>query len=247
MNGMIFAAGLGTRLAPLTLSRPKALVEVDGVPLLDRAIRHLTQAGVDFIVVNVHHFASQVVDFIERNRKSWNAEIVISDESNLLLDTGGGLVKALPLFPDGGPIVIGNADVVSNAPLSFLIEIHKRKGWDATLMTSPRSSTRHLLFAADDTLCGWEDVKNDKLRMASPVDVVWREAFNGFHVIEQRLVRSFIPQGQPLSPLPIVSAYLDSAPSFSIGRVQIPQGAYWFDVGTVDKLAKAEDFLRSLH
>ncbi len=243
MNGMIFAAGLGTRLAPLTLSKPKALVEVGGEPLLSRAINHMAQAGVGHIVVNVHHFASQVVDYVESHRADWNAEIVISDESDLLLDTGGGLFKALPLFPDDGPVVIGNADVVCDAPLSELMEAHLSHGWDATLMTSPRSSTRHLLFDSESRLCGWEDVKNDKHREARPATVAYREAFNGFHVVEQRLVRSFFAEGAAVRPLPIINAYLDLAGDFMIGRSPIPEGRYWFDVGTVEKLAVAEDFL----
>ena len=166
MNGMIFAAGLGTRLAPLTDTRPKALVEVGGVPLLSRAIDHLADAGVDHIVVNVHHFANQVVGFIDDNKAKWKADVVVSDESDLLLDTGGGLVKALSLFPDDGPVVVGNADVVCNAPLARLIQSHVSNGDDATLMTSGRTSTRHLLFDADGLLCGWEDVKSRKRRDA---------------------------------------------------------------------------------
>lgn len=236
MNGMIFAAGLGTRLAPLTLTKPKALVELCGKPLLMRAIDHLSDAGVDFIVVNVHHFAEQVMDFIESNRWRWRATVVTSDERDLLLDTGGGLIKALPLFPNGGPIMIGNADVATNAPLSDLLAAHKRNGWDATLMTSPRHSTRHLLFGDDNLLCGWEDVKNNKTRMATKSTPVWREAFNGFHVVEQSLVKSF---GEA-RPLPIIEAYLDHAKEFAIGRQPVTPGCYWYDVGTVEKLATAE-------
>ncbi len=243
MNGMIFAAGLGTRLAPLTLSKPKALVEVGGEPLLSRAINHLVEAGVNHIVVNVHHFAGQIIDYVDSHRCDWSAEIVISDESDLLLDTGGGLFKALPLFPDDSPIVIGNADVVCDAPLSQLIETHKFRCWDATLMTSPRHSTRHLLFDGGDRLCGWEDVKNEKHREARPATVAYREAFNGFHVVEQRLVRSFFSADSEVSPLPIINAYLDRAADFIIGRSPIPEGRYWFDVGTVEKLAVAEEFL----
>ena len=240
MNGMIFAAGLGTRLAPLTDTRPKALVELCGRPLLARALDHMTAAGVDHIVVNVHHFADQIIDFIGSNRGQWQAEIVISDERDQLLDTGGGLIKALPLMADDGPVVIGNAHVATDAPIAELIGTHRHKSWDATLLTSPRTSTRHLLFAADDLLCGWEDVKNNKSRAARNSPPRWREAFNGLHVVEQRLVRAF---GEA-RPLPIIGAYLDHAADFAIGRCQIPADRYWFDVGTVEKLAAAETALR---
>lgn len=239
MNGMIFAAGLGTRLAPLTLSRPKALVELCGRPLLHHALDAMALAGVECVVVNAHHFASQIVDYIGRNRHKWRADIVVSDESDQLLDTGGGVAKALPLFPDDEPIALYNADVVTDAPLGDLIASHRKSGSDATLQTSPRPSTRHLLFDADGRLCGWEDVKNGKTLRARDVEAAYREAFNGIHVVEQRLVKAF---GAP-RPLPIVSAYLDHAEEFRIVRQPIPERHYWFDVGTVEKLNRAQKAL----
>lgn len=117
MKAMIFAAGLGTRLYPLTLTRPKALVEVAGKTALERAIEAVTEAGAREIVVNVHHFATMVIDFI--GNKDWKVPIRISDESALLLDTGGGLLKARPMLDnsDGEPILIHNADIVTDIPL----------------------------------------------------------------------------------------------------------------------------------
>lgn len=246
MNGMIFAAGLGSRLAPLTDSRPKALVEVGGQTLLDGAIDYLIEAGVDNIVVNVHHFASQIADFISSNRDNWDATIAISDESDLLLETGGGLVKALPLFPDDGFIVACNVDVVCTADLSQLIEAHKQSHADATLMTSERSSSRHLLFGADGNLCGWENVEKGETRMARNVEPAFREAFNGIHVIEQDLVRSFLPSGEQPRPLPIVDAYLNAASFRRISRWLLPANEQWFDVGTPEKLQQAENFFSNL-
>lgn len=246
MNGMIFAAGLGTRLAPLTDSKPKALIELGGQTLLDGAIDNLIEAGVDNIVVNVHHFASQIVDFIDRNRDKWDASIVISDESGLLLETGGGLVKALPLFPDDSFIVACNVDVVCTADLSPLIEAHKKSHADATLMTSARHSTRHLLFGPDGNLCGWENVEKGEKRMARDVEPAFREAFNGIHVIEQDLVKSFIPSGEEPRPLPIVDAYLNAASTRRISRWLLPADEHWFDVGTPAKLQEAENFFSNL-
>lgn len=243
---MIFAAGLGSRLAPLTDSRPKALIEVGGMPLLAGAIDSLVEAGVDSIVVNVHHFASQIVDFVNANKDEWQADIIISDESGLLLDTGGGIAKALSLFPDDGPIVACNADVICDAPVSQLIDAHKKGHAEATLMTSGRPSSRHLLFGEDGMLCGWENTEKGESCMSRDVKPVFREAFNGFHVIEQELVKSFFPSGEPVRPLPIVSAYLEAAKSHSISRWRLPDGFHWFDVGTVEKLRAAEEFYRNL-
>lgn len=246
MNGMIFAAGLGTRLAPLTNTKPKALIEVGGEPLLAGALDNLVMYGVNNIVVNVHHFASQVIDFIDENRDQWEADIVISDESDLLLDTGGGLVKALPLFPDDSFIVTCNADVFCDANLAELIEAHKNSHSDATLMTSRRHSTRHLIFDADGTLCGWENTATADRRMSRDAEPVYCEAFNGFHIIEQDLVRSFIPEGEAVRPLPIVSAYLEAAKTRRINRWLMPDDCHWFDVGTVEKLRAVEEFFRNL-
>lgn len=225
MNGMIFAAGLGTRLAPLTLSKPKALVEVGGEPLLSRAINHLVEAGVNHIVVNVHHFAGQIIDYVDSHRCDWSAEIVISDESDLLLDTGGGLFKALPLFPDDSPIVIGNADVVCDAPLSQLVETHKFRCWDATLMTSPRHSTRHLLFDGGDRLCGWEDVKMTNIvKPALPlspivrllmVSMLWSSVWSAL----------FSPQTQRLAPFPSSMPILTGLPISLLGARLFPKAA----------------------
>lgn len=235
-NGMIFAAGLGTRLAPLTDTRPKALVEVCGRPLLDYALTHFAESGIGDIVVNVHHKADQIKEYIESHRSKWRAQIVISDESDLLLDTGGGLAKALPLFANDGPVTVGNADVLSDADLADLATAHKQSGADATLLMGSRRSTRNLLFGNDGRLCGWRDTANDKERMARETEVAYAEAFNGFHVIEQRLIRSF---GEP-RPMPIVSAYLDRAEQFDIRRHPMAESRYWFDVGTVEKLRAAE-------
>lgn len=247
MNGMIFAAGLGTRLAPLTDNRPKALLEVGGMPLLAGALDALVEAGVDFIVVNVHHLASQIVDFINESKSQWpNAKIVISDESNQLLETGGGLVKALPLFPDDSFIVACNADVVYCGPIKPLVEAHKDSHADATLMTSRRVSTRHLLFGADGELCGWENTATGETRMSRDAQPAYHEAFNGFHVIEQSLVKSFLPAGEPVKPLPIVNAYLEAAKSRRVNRWLAPDDIEWFDCGTPEKLRAADDFFRNL-
>ena len=241
MNGMIFAAGLGTRLAPLTASMPKALVRVANRPLLEWAIEHFVAAGVNNIVVNVHHKADQVEEFLYKNQGRWHADIAISDERAELLDTGGGLIKALSLFGNDGPIVVGNADVLSDAPLEALCIKHKSSGADATLLTSGRHSTRNLLFDAEGRLCGWRDVAHDKERMARSVDVAYAEAFNGFHVIEQKLIMSM----GTVRPLPIIGAYLDAAPNFNIMRHNDPTNYYWFDVGTLEKLQHAQAFMEN--
>ena len=155
MKAMIFAAGLGTRLKPLTDSMPKALVPVGGKPLLQILLEKLQRNGYNDIVVNVHHFAQRVADYaLLYARRHPDISISISDESDLLLDTAGGLLKALPLFDPQQPIAALNADVLSDAPIGLMLRLHRSRRHMATLLTQRRSSSRRLLFDADGRLCG---------------------------------------------------------------------------------------------
>ncbi len=154
---MIFAAGLGTRLRPLTAEKPKALVEVCGQTLLSRAIGHLVGSNIKNIVVNVHHFADMIIDYVETNRWQWDCDIIISDEREQLMDTGGGLRKTLSLWANADDIVVCNADVVCNVDLCQMIEVHRSKSSDATLLVSGRKSSRALLWTTDGHLAGWRN------------------------------------------------------------------------------------------
>jgi NDP-sugar pyrophosphorylase family protein len=242
MNGMIFAAGLGTRLAPLTNSRPKALVEVLGQTLLERAILHMTDAKIRNIVVNVHHMADMIEDFILSHRSEWQCDIVISDERDELLDTGGGIAKALNLFTDTNDIVVRNADIITNASINSLVEYHKASNADATLLTDGRTSSRALLFDSDGRLSGWKNKKSGETKTPRIVKTAYEEAFDGIHVISQRCIRKMLP----VRKMGIIDAYLDMAADTTILRKPIADGEYWFDIGTTEKLATAESFLSNL-
>ena len=164
MKAMILAAGLGSRLKPLTDYKPKALVEVEGVPMLERIIMTLKKQGFTYIVVNVHHFAGQIIEFLDT--KDFGLEIKVSDESESLLDTGGGIVKAFPLlFSDNRePVLFHNVDIISNAALSEVMYNSQGGKTDTTLLVSPRESSRKLLFSQNEALIGWHDLKNGKYR-----------------------------------------------------------------------------------
>lgn len=156
MNGMIFAAGLGTRLQPLTNDRPKALVEVAGKPLLEYVIRKMIAADVQRIVVNVHHYADQIEAFLcERHFFDW--DIVISDEREKLLDTGGGLLKARELFCPGESVLIHNVDIFSDIDIPALLRFHRQNKGDATLVTRTGGKGRGLRFNREGMLKGWEN------------------------------------------------------------------------------------------
>ncbi len=246
MNGMIFAAGLGTRLAPYTDNKPKALVEVGGKPLLEHAIEQFVQGGVKTLVINVHHFAEQIKQYIETNRQRWpETTIHISDESDFLLDTGGGLVKALDLFGNDRPIVVGNADVYCNMSISWFYDLHLHSGNSATLLTQERNSTRQLLFDENGRLSGWRNKQtgDEILPRIKEVETstLHESAFCGFHVIEQGLIRFWLP----VHKFPIIEAYLKVAADDRIGEVPLASNRYWFDVGTPEKLNAANKFALS--
>ena len=149
MQAMIFAAGMGTRLKPLTDTMPKALVEVGGEPLIKRVIGRLADAGVEHIVVNVHHFAGQIVDYLKRNN-NFGLSISVSDESDGLLETGGGIKKAAPLFDASSPVLIHNVDILSNVDLrrlySLALDQENSGETDAVLLVSDRKTKRYFLF-----------------------------------------------------------------------------------------------------
>jgi NDP-sugar pyrophosphorylase family protein len=188
MNAMVLAAGLGTRLKPWTLTHPKALVPVGGVPMLQRVIENLREQGFDRIVVNVHHFAGQVVQFL--NEHDFGIEVMVSDETGCLLDTGGGLLNARGLLkPETGPVLIHNTDIISNADLRRLMERHIETGADSTLLVSSRNSSRRLVFDPAMRLEGWHNVQTGEFRPAGFVAVPEsRElAFSGIHVAGEKL------------------------------------------------------------
>ena len=188
---MIMAAGLGTRLKPWTEHHPKALVPVCGVPVLDWLISKLKNEGFDRIVVNVHHFADQVREHLSAH--DYDVRIDISDETDELLDTGGALVKAAPIFlADGGPVLVHNVDILSNQDLCGLVQKHEQVGNDITLLTSGRESSRKLIFDSDGELKGWHNNVTDEYRPAGFMSDrnMTEEAFSGIYVLGADAVKS---------------------------------------------------------
>ena len=179
---MIFAAGLGTRLKPLTDTMPKALVRVGGQPLIWHVIMKLKAAGYERIVVNVHHFAQQIIDYLQAN-DNFGLDIRISDETSGLLQTGGGIKKALPLFDPSEPILIHNVDILSNLEFNSLSMVAPP---DALLVVSQRNTKRYLLFDDEMILDGWTNIETGEVRSPypalDPTDLK-RLAFSGIHMI----------------------------------------------------------------
>ncbi len=184
MKAMILAAGLGTRLRPWTLEHPKALVPVVGVPMLERVIVRLKDEGFDEIVVNIHHFGDQIIDFVRS--KDFGVKIFISDERGELLDTGGGLVYARELLGEE-PVLVHNVDILSNADLRGLMQKHEHSQAGGSLLVSNRESSRKLIFDSEMRLKGWHHLGTDEFKPEGfkPTSEDKEYAFSGIYVIDR--------------------------------------------------------------
>ncbi|MBP3228311.1 MAG: nucleotidyltransferase family protein [Bacteroidaceae bacterium] len=243
MKSLVFAAGLGTRLRPLTDTMPKALVPVGGRPLLDITLRRLISEGATEVVVNVHHFADQVTAYLAA--RDYGIPVRVSDETRLLLDTGGGLRKALALFetePDA-PILIHNVDILSDAPLARFYAACREA--DAALLVSPRPSTRQLYFDNAMRLRGWQNLTTGATRSPLPhfsPDAHTPYAFSGIHLFSPRLLRALEAYGERF---PIMDFYLGECARADIRGHLLP-ALRLMDVGKADTLERAKDFAEEL-
>ncbi len=234
MKAMVFAAGLGTRLQHETSDRPKALVEIGGKTLLQRTIEKLRNEGIDEIVVNVHHFSEKVKTFIGEN--NFEIPVHISDESDKLLDTGGGLKKAAPLLIGNDPILIHNVDILSTINLKELIEYHNSLGALATLTVRDRKTERYLKFDSERRLVGWLNKKTGQTKISVPeqFENAIEKTFSGVHVVNPEIF-DYMPVNDRFS---IIDFYLE------LSKTQLIKGYFddsdlWMDVGKPHQLEEA--------
>lgn len=238
MKALILAAGLGTRLQPLTNSKPKALIEINGKTLLGLTITRLLKFGFNQFIVNVHHFADQIIDYL-KTKKNFGAQISISDESDLLLDTGGGLKKASWFFNDDRPFLIHNVDVLTNLDLAKLYESHLANDTIATLAVQNRKSSRYFLFDKEKNLCGWTNVKTGESKIVRhDSEALEPFAFSGIQVVSPAIFE-LMPDENVFS---LVDLYLSIASKKRITYFDHTE-SYFFDLGKKENLAKAENFL----
>ena len=240
MKAMILAAGLGTRLRPLTNDRPKALVEVAGHTLLEIAMARMRQFGVREVIINTHHFAGMMAEYLKKhNNFGMRAEI---SEEDLLLDTGGGLKKAAWFFAGSQePFIVHNVDVISTIDLGAMVAAHKASGALATLAVQKRETSRYLLFDQKLELCGRRLVKEGKTEMARPTDHPLELAFTGIHVISPRMLKMISEVGV----FSIMETYLRLAGQDERITGYRADGEYWRDMGKPDNVAKAAADLRA--
>ncbi|MDR0865045.1 MAG: nucleotidyltransferase family protein [Candidatus Symbiothrix sp.] len=242
MKALIFAAGLGSRLKPITDTIPKALVPVGGKPLLEHIVLKLKNSGFDEIIINVHHFAGQIIDFLKLNNH-FGIRIEISDERDLLLDTGGGIKQAASFFDDGKPFLVHNVDILSNPDLADMYRSALENKAMATLLVSERPSSRHLLFDEQENLCGWLNEQTGETK--SPYSDFHSEnyrklAFGGIHVISPAIFPLMDKWNGKFS---IIDFYLSVCNTTAI-RAYTTENLQLIDVGKQDTLKKAEEFLQ---
>jgi NDP-sugar pyrophosphorylase family protein len=238
MRAMILAAGLGTRLKPLTDKIPKALIKLNGHTLLGLQIKKLKSEGFDQIIINVHHFADQIKNYLQKNNY-FDCTIQISDESEKLLDTGGGLKKASHFFSDGKPFLVHNVDILSNINLKIMMEFHVGSSSIATLAIQDRKSSRKFLFDEKLILCGWMNEKADK-------KIITRDSqsrllpfsFSGIQIIDPKLF-TYLPDKDVFS---LIDLYLTAAQK-EIITGYVHNEDEWIDLGKIENLNQSEILL----
>lgn len=243
MKAMIFAAGLGTRLRPLTDTLPKALVPVGGAPLLYHVLMKLKAAGINEFVINVHHFADKIISYLAEN-DNFGLDISISDETSGLLETGGGILHARNYLD--GQFLVHNVDILSNLDVASFAS-NARPEAMATLLVSDRQTSRYLLFDDDMRLKGWTNISTGEVRSPYPdldPDSCRKLAFSGIHLVSDKIFDAFGEYGFS-GKFPIMDFYLKACRERPVfGAVQ--PGLRLMDVGKAETLAQAEEFIKTV-
>ncbi|MDR2911651.1 MAG: nucleotidyltransferase family protein [Bacteroidales bacterium] len=234
MKAMIFAAGLGTRLLNETSEKPKALVEINGKTLLQHTIEKLKNEGITEIVVNIHHFSEKIKTFLKEN--DFGVQINISDESEKLLDTGGGLKKAAVFLTGDEPVIIYNVDIISNLSLKKLAEFHEKSGALATVAVRKRQTQRYLKFDKNNRLVGWINKKTGEIKISvhENFENATEMAFSGIHIVQPEVLK-LMPEENKFS---IIDLYLELAKTHII-KGYFDNSEIWMDLGKPEELAKA--------
>ena len=235
MKAMILAAGLGTRLKPFTDAHPKALATINGKSLLQRNIEYLASFGITDVVVNVHHFPDQITDTI-KNNNGFGSNVIISDEKDEVLETGGGLVNARNFLDDSGAFVLMNVDVLTDLDMGKMAEQHVASKSLATLAVSNRKTNRYFLFDELETLCGWKNNKTGEQKIRRESEKYIPKAFSGIHIISP----SIFPLIKRKGKFSMVDVYLDLCKTQTITGFDHSMSKF-IDVGKPESIAIAEE------
>lgn len=242
MKAMIFAAGIGKRLRPLTENTPKALVPIGGKPMLEHVILKLKAAGFDHLIINIHHLGQQIIDFLAANN-NFGVHIDISDERDYLLDTGGGIKKAASFLDNNEPFLVHNVDILSNIDLQELYNAHTSSKRLATLLVSQRNTSRYLLFNKENKLCGWRNRETGEVKSYYPYfdpEQYTEYAFGGIHVMSPQI---FDCMEEWTGKFPIINFYLAICAKYNIQAFPA-NDLKIIDIGKPDTLQLAEEWLQ---
>ncbi len=234
-RSLIFSAGLGTRFKPWTDKHPKALARINGKSLLQRNIEYLQQYGIREVIVNVHHFADQIENAVKEN-KGWGSNVVISDERNAVLETGGGMLHARGLFKPGERFITLNADILTDLDINALAAFHEKEKSLVSFAVSNRQTSRNLLFDENNRLCGWRNSATGEERMAVIKSDLIPKAYDCVAVFEYE-VFDHIPFTGKFS---LIDVYLELCKSHKITGFD-HNNDRWVDVGRPESVAVAED------
>ncbi len=255
MKAMIFAAGLGTRLKPLTDTMPKALVPLNGKTLLQYQIEKLKEAGINEMIINLHHFPKQIAEYLQEN-DNFGCHIEVSDETDMLLETGGGLRKAAWFFKETSnlqtaePFLVCNVDILSNVDIHALIAAHRAEDI-ATLVVAERDTQRYLIFDENNRMKGWTNCKTGEVRPADFYEITQKTntncklhklAFSGMQILSPRI---FEPMQTFPEKFSLIDLYVNICQAENI-RAFVPTEYRMMDVGKIDQLHVAEEFARSI-
>lgn len=241
MKAMIFAAGLGTRLKPLTNKIPKALVEINGKTLLEYAVEKLKSVGVTEIVINVHYLAHKIEEYLI-DKNYFNIDFAISDERDELLNTGGGLKHAQDLLVGDEPFFVYNVDIVSSIDLGKVLEKHLKEKALVTLAVSQRKTSRYLLFNEEEALCAWENRKTAEKKIVHGNSLLSPLAFSGIQVVNPEIFPLISEKGC----FSIIDVYLRLAKEEKIISYD-HTGDLWLDIGKIDEINVAEKVINELY
>lgn len=233
MKAMIFAAGLGTRFKPFTDRHPKALAVVNGKTLLQRNIEYLQQYDITDVVVNVHHFADQIIEAIDKNN-GWGSTITISDETDELLDTGGGLLKAKHLLYREEPLLTMNVDVLTDANLKYFLASHQQQNGIITVATTDRTTSRYLLFNKYNRMCGWRNATTGEVKLVLDAKDITSKAFSGMAIFEPAALDLVTLTGK----FSLIDAFLQLARDNKIASFDHSESK-WMDVGKPGSVEQA--------
>jgi MurNAc alpha-1-phosphate uridylyltransferase len=239
MKAMLLAAGLGTRLKPFTNTHPKALAIVNGKTILQRNIEYLASFGVKEVIINVHHFADQIISFVKEN-DGFHSNISISDERDEVLETGGGLKKAAWFFEKNSEaFIVMNVDILTDLDLNKMILQNQKDDPLATLAVTSRITSRYFLFDELNRLCGWKNEKTGEQKISRKAEKYYKKAFSGIHVISPKVFPLIKMEGK----FSMVDVYLELSNDHAIESFDHSDSNY-IDVGKPESILKAEEMFR---